>query len=471
MRMPRPEIFPSLTGDIKVPSDKSITHRAILFASLAEGESFVQAHSIGRDNLASARVMQQLGVEICGYFAGFARQMAEEEKLTEVRDSSISPLVFNGEGDCLLVIRGKGLHGLKAASDILDCGNSGTTSRLLCGILAGCQFSTTITGDKSLVKRPFARVSNPLALMGARFSADYLPLTVTGAELRGLIWESEKASAQVKSAILLAGLFAAEGVTVHEPGLSRDHSERMLRAMGCPIVEETAADGQHTVRLPEATNLRRLNPLNISVPGDFSSACFFLAAASIVPGSCVRIGNVGLNLSRTGFLNVSRRMGADIQVLEQRTVGGEEVGDLLVKSADLHGVEVSHEDVVFSIDEIPVLALQAAFSQGKTVIRGAHELRVKESDRLAMMAGMLRLAGIDVEEFADGLSIMGNPALLGSGDSLLPGAWLESHDHRILMCGALLNFFLTGRVERYLPEVVETSFPGFYDLLTALVAK
>jgi len=459
-----------LCGELNVPSDKSISHRSVLFPSIAEGVSLVHASVLGRDNLATIRIVRQLGVTVRGELNADVMKLAEEEGL--------SGFTLSKDEYCHIEVHGKGWQGLTAPVDELDCGNSGTSARLLTGFLAGTNFSATLTGDDSLRTRPFRRVTEPIARMGGSFNAEMLPLTVTGSALTGIHYDSPKASAQVKSAVLLAGLRADGPVSLTEPRPTRDHTERMLSAMGCAVETKAGPDGSSTVSLPENANERVLQAIEIEVPGDFSAAAFFLVAASIVPGSAVRISHVGYNETRIGLLHVLKRMGASIEVQDKRVVGGEDVVDFVITAASLRGIEVTGEDVVLAIDEIPILAIAACFAEGETRIRGAEELRVKESDRLAMTARVLKSFGQEVEETEDGLIIQGNPDSFSSFEATQAGdkgdnsaeAWRSSGDHRIAMCGAVLEYALSGRLHLSDTAAVETSFPTFAQSFQALIS-
>jgi 3-phosphoshikimate 1-carboxyvinyltransferase len=452
----------SLRGTVHVPGDKSITHRSVMFGAVAEGESNVTTSTLGRDNFATIRIMRQLGVEISGRVNRSLVEIAREENLADFGDS--------GSDVCEIKILGRGFAALQPPTEVLNCGNSGTTARLLTGLLAGRPFACSFDGDASLSKRPFKRVVTPLSQMGAEFSADKMPFTLRGGKLQGIQYQSPQASAQVKSAILLAGLQATGAVSVTEPRLSRDHTERMLVSMGCEITSRESADGSWTISLPPESKRGPLRGQNIEIPGDFSAAAFFLVAGSIFPDSELRIVNVGFNPTRIGLFHILKRMGADIELLNSRQIGGEEVVDLRVRTARLHGVEVTHDDVVLGIDEIPILAVAAAAADGKTLIHGAHELRVKESDRLAMSSQFLRTFGIDVREFDDGMEISGRPDVVGSGpgDQAL-GSWKESGDHRIAMAGAILELLASGNFDIRDMSAVETSFPSFSHCLRGVI--
>ena len=410
-----------LRGTLTVPGDKSVSHRALMLAALAEGDSRISGFLEGEDTRATAAVLAQLGVAIETPAPGERR------------------------------VHGVGLHGLRGADRPLDCGNAGTGMRLLTGLLAGQAFDATLVGDESLSRRPMRRVTEPLAAMGARIdSQDGLPpLRVQGGQrLRGIRYELPVASAQVKSALLLAGLYA-EGVTeILEPHPTRDYTERMLAAFGWPI---TFSPGR--ARL---TGGHALRATDVQVPADFSSAAFFLVAAGLVPGSDLLLRAVGLNPRRTGLLQALRLMGADIQVLDERQSGGEPVADLRVRHAPLHGIELPEALVPDMIDEFPALFIAAAAAQGTTVVRGAGELRVKESDRIASMAAGLRALGAKVEETPDGARITGGPLSHGV---------VQGHgDHRVAMSFAVAGLVAKGEVRIQDCRNVATSFPGFVEL-------
>jgi 3-phosphoshikimate 1-carboxyvinyltransferase len=411
----------ALHGSVRVPGDKSVSHRALMLAAIAEGDSRIRGFLEGEDTRATAAVLSQLGVHI------------------------ETPSV--GER----YVHGVGLHGLRGSSQPLDCGNAGTGMRLLAGLLAGQVFDSMLVGDASLSKRPMRRVTDPLAQMGAHIDTqDGLPpLDVRGGQsLQGIRYELPVASAQVKSALLLAGLYAVGETEIIEPHPTRDYTERMLAAFGWPI---TFAPGR--ARLAGGHTLRAAD---VDVPADFSSAAFFLVAASIVPGSELRLPAVGLNPRRTGLLQVLRLMGADIVVEHPRESGGEPVGDLLVRHAPLHGVDLPEVLVPDMIDEFPCLFIAAAVASGRTVIRGAAELRVKESDRIATMASGLRTLGVSIEETPDGAIIHGGR--VGAGV-------VESHlDHRIAMSFAVAGLVASGPVRVNDCRHVATSFPGFLEL-------
>ncbi|WP_430390202.1 3-phosphoshikimate 1-carboxyvinyltransferase [Dyella sp. 20L07] len=411
----------ALHGSVRVPGDKSVSHRALMLGALADGTSHIRGFLEGEDTRATAAVLQQLGVRI--------ETPADGER----------------------VIHGVGLHGLRGTSQPLDCGNAGTGMRLLAGLLAGQAFDSTLVGDESLSKRPMRRVTDPLALMGAKIdSQDGLPplLVRGGQSLHGIEYTLPVASAQVKSALLLAGLYAQGETEVIEPHPTRDYTERMLAAFGWPI--------EFTPGRARLSGGHALRATQVDVPADFSSAAFFLVAASVVPGSELRLPNVGLNPRRTGLLQALRLMGADIRVENERESGGEPVGDLIVCYAPLHGIELPEALVPDMIDEFPVLFVAAAAAKGRTVVRGAAELRVKESDRIAAMANGLRALGVSVEEAPDGATIEGG---------VIGGGTIDSHgDHRIAMSFAVAGLVALNAIRINDCNNVATSFPGFLTL-------
>lgn len=412
----------ALHGEVAIPGDKSISHRAIMLASLAEGVSRIQGFLEGADTRATARIFRQMGLRI----------------------EAPSP----GER----IVHGTGLHGLRASDGVLDCGNSGTAMRLLCGVLAGQGFDSTLVGDTSLSKRPMRRITDPLARMGARIEVTdggTPPLRIRGGRvLHGMDYASPVASAQVKSAVLLAGLYAEGETRVVEPRPTRDYTGRMLRAFGWPV---EFAPGE--ARL---TGGHALHATTVDVPADFSSAAFFIVAATLVPGSELVVREVGMNSRRTGLLHVLRAMGADIHEENRRETGGEPVADLIVRHAPLRGVVVPAEHVVDMIDEFPILFIAAACAEGATTLRGAAELRVKESDRIAVMAQGLRTLGARIEETPDGAVIEGGALRGGEVDSL--------GDHRCAMALAIAGAVAGGAVTVRDCGNVATSFPGFVEL-------
>jgi len=422
-----------LKGALSIPGDKSITHRAIILSALAEGRSTITGYCRGEDCLNTARSFRALGIRI-------------------------------DESPDRLDVHGKGLWGLSEPEHPLDCGNSGTSIRLLTGLLAGQDFFTVLTGDESVRRRPMGRVVKPLREMGAvisgRKGGELAPLAVTGRRLRGITYTSPVASAQVKSSLLLAGLFA-EGVTrITEPRRSRDHTERLFRYFGVPVQEDGQAvvlQGQPAVGWPAK---------DLLVPGDLSAAAFFVVGACIVPESEVTILGVGVNATRTGVLEILADMGANIQVVNEREEAGEPVADLLVRSARLHGIHIDAEWIPRMIDEFPILCVAAALAEGETVITGAEELRVKESDRIAAMASELRKMGARVTESPDGLVLQG----LGKSGNRLRGASCISHgDHRVAMALAIAGLAADTPTTIADTGCIETSFPGFYDKLLKLL--
>lgn len=425
----------SLKGEIKVPADKSISHRAAIFASIANGKSMVRNFLRAEDPLSTVNAMRSLGIEI-------------EEVGNNLND---------------LVIHGKGLHGLKEPFDVINCGNSGTTIRLLSGILAGNPFFSVVTGDDSLKQRPMARVINPLREMGAnilaRLNDRYPPFAIKGGFLRPIDFKMPVASAQVKSCLMLAALYA-DGITaISEPFKSRDHTERMLYSMGADIKIE---------RLTIVVNGRNLansnlKPLDITVPSDFSSAAFFIVAALIVPNSEIMIKGVGVNPTRTGLLNVLKDMGAQVRLENEREISGEPVADIYCKSAEkLNSIKIDDEIMPTLIDEFPIICVLASQADGVSMIRGAQELRVKESDRIKAMVTELRKLGVEVEEYPDGVDIRGKAILKGSA--------VESYgDHRIAMSLSVAGLIAEGETIVKNPECVDISFPAFYQKLKQLV--
>ncbi|MFT3896128.1 MAG: 3-phosphoshikimate 1-carboxyvinyltransferase [Thermomonas sp.] len=407
-----------LRGDIAVPGDKSVSHRAIMLGAIAEGTTRVTGFLEGEDTRATAAIFARLGVRI------------------------------EAPSDGVRIVHGVGLRGLRASPGPLDCGNAGTAMRLLVGLLAGQDFDSILVGDESLSKRPMRRVVEPLAMMGARIDSDdgHAPLRIHGGRaLRGIDFMAPVASAQLKSALLLAGLHAGGETVVREPHPTRDYTERMLAAFGADI---DFAPGIARLRGGPA-----LRATDIEVPADFSSAAFFLVAASIVPGSDLVLRGVGMNPRRTGLLHVLRAMGADIVEENVDSQGGEPVADLRVRHAPLRGIEVPVERVPDMIDEFPALFVAAACAEGATVVRGAEELRVKESDRIATMAAGLRALGIRVDETPDGATIHGG-ALRGGG--------VDSHsDHRIAMAFVVAAQCADGEVAIKDVANVATLFPLF----------
>ena len=416
-----------LTGELTLPGDKSISHRSLLLGSLASGKSTVGNLAPGEDVRSTINCLKNLGVSI------------------------------SEEGD-RVVIEGRGLRGFSEPKHRLNAGNSGTLTRLIVGTLSTHGFSTEIDGDESLRSRPMERIIAPLESMGAEIDSrgGKLPLTVTGGKLQGIVHEPKVASAQVKSSILLAGLGASGETKVIEPGPSRDHTEKMLEAMGYPI----RVDGNRiTVNGP-----RQLDPLELTVPGDFSSAGYFIAAACLVEGSKLTIKDVGLNETRTGFLELLNSMGASIELKNSENPNGEPRGDLVVSGSDLTGVNLTKDQVVKSIDELPLLAVVATQAEGVTEVRGAEELRVKETDRISATVENLKLLGADVEEFPDGFLVRG-PSKLSGG-----GVRVDSYgDHRIAMSMAIAALVAEGKTNLIGPHWVEISYPGFFETMEGLL--
>ncbi len=425
-----------LRGEITTPPDKSISHRAIMFSSLAEGRSVVRNFLQAEDPLRTLEAFKQMGIEI------------------ELRVKSQELRVKTNE----IVINGKGLMGLKDPQNTIDCGNSGTTMRLLSGILAAQPFSSVLTGDSSLRSRPMKRVIGPLTEMGAVIESEkggYPPLRIKGSKLMPISYTSPVASAQVKSAILLAGLYCDGVTTVIEPGKSRDHTERMLKASGVDI---NVKDLEVSVK-----GITSLKPMDITVPGDISSAAFFIVAGLIVPHSEILIKNTGINPTRYGLIDILNLMGADIKLENERVVSGEPVADLYIKHSQLKGIDIEGDLILRAIDEFPILCVAAAKARGKTRITGAKELRVKESDRISSMAAELRKMGVNVEELEDGLIIEGR-------EDLKPSEAISYGDHRIAMSMIIAGLTSLGETTVEDTDCANTSFPGFMDMLESLEA-
>lgn len=416
---------------VRVPGDKSITHRALILAALAAGRSRLRRPLIGADTRATAAALRSLGAGV--------PDMSED-----------------------VTVAGAGLHGLRESPQAIDCGNSGTTARLLMGVLAGSAFDTTLTGDASLCSRPMRRVTVPLELMGAAFeelgTQDRLPIRMRGGALRPLRYDSPHSSAQVKSAILLAGLTGSADVVVTEPILSRDHTERMLLRLGAALGSRTRADGRAEVVLSPAA---RLDAFEIDVPGDISSAAFVAALVMLAGTAPVRIRDVGLNPTRTGFIGAVRRMGGRLTIENERESCGEPLGDMVVERSDLRATRITGAEMPSLIDEVPVLAILAARAAGTSVIEGAGELRVKESDRIRVLVDNLRAVGVTAEEREDGLEVQGS-------DGRLAGVVRVHDDHRIAMSFGVLAATTGGAVTVDDPGAVEVSFPDFWDVLSAL---
>ena len=416
----------SLKGEISIPGDKSISHRSVMFGAIADGQTEATNFLHGADCLSTISCFRQLGIEI------------------EVTDTSVK-------------IYGKGLHGLRPSDSILDVGNSGTTARLISGILAGQSFSTTLTGDASIQKRPMGRIIEPLREMGADIQgtgeSGHAPLTIHSSPLHGIHYHTKTASAQVKSCILLAGLYADGPTKVTEPAVSRNHTELMLSSFGAQL--ETKEKTVSIQPQPHLTGQK------IEVPGDISSAAYFIAAALLTPNSEVLIRNVGINPTRDGILRAAEAMHADITRLNIHEVSGEPVCDLLVKSSSLTGTTVNGSLIPALIDEIPVLAVMAAFANGTTVISDAAELKVKESNRIDTIVTNLKAMGTDIEATEDGMIIHGGKPL--------HYAVIDPHmDHRIAMSFAVAALFAEGGAEIRDAECVMISYPDFYKDLESL---
>ncbi len=415
-----------LRGELAVPGDKSISHRSIMFGALADGMTEVTNFLTGADCLSTISCFRQMGIE--------------------VQQNGTSVTVF-----------GKGLHGLKAPSGVLDAGNSGTTVRLMSGILSGQAFSASITGDASIQKRPMKRIMMPLSMMQADISSVYgngcAPLSIHGKPLKAIHYQSPVASAQVKSCVLLAGLYADGVTSVTEPVVSRNHSELMLRYFGADVKTQ----GRTASISPDPA----LTGQKICVPGDISSAAYFIAAALLIPGSEVLLKNVGINPTRDGLLRVCRAMGGDISYENENYAGAEPCADILVRSSSLHGAVIEGDIIPTLIDEIPILAVLAAFADGTTVIRDAAELKVKESDRIAVMTENLKRIGCDVTATDDGMVIHGGKALHGASID-------TKKDHRIAMSFAVAALACDGEMELLDGDCVNISYPGFYQDLERL---
>ena len=431
--MPAPEVLRTgLKGRVTVPGDKSISHRCIMFGSIADGVTEVRNFLEGADCLATIRCFRSMGIEI-------------EEKNTTV------------------IVHGKGLHGLSAPDSILDVGNSGTTTRLLSGILAGQPFESKLSGDESLNSRPMKRIMDPLTQMGAHISSilrnGCAPLYIAPSTLHGIHYDSPVASAQVKSCILLAGLYAEGETSVTEPSLSRNHTELMLREFGADIRTT------HALNSTEATaSIRpcgRLFGQKITVPGDISSAAYFIAAGLIVPDSEILIENVGINPTRAGILKVCEDMGGNITLLNERTEGGEKIADILVKTSSLHGITIEGDIIPTLIDEIPVIAVMAAAAEGTTIIKDAEELKVKETDRIETVTDNLKAMGCNVTPTADGMIITGGKLKGASIHTLL--------DHRIAMAFSIAALVAEGNTKILDSKCVDVSYPTFYDTFEQLL--
>jgi 3-phosphoshikimate 1-carboxyvinyltransferase len=423
----------NLKATISVPGDKSISHRALMLGAIARGQTVVTNLSPSADCVSTRRCLEQMGVEFAA----------------------------TPSGD--LVINGRGLRGLIEPNNVLDAGNSGTTTRLLSGILAGLPFCSVLTGDDSLRSRPMDRILKPLTQMGAmaigRDGDRLLPIAIRGGNLRGINYTPRVPSAQVKSAILLAGLYAEGETVVEELEPTRDHTERMLTAMDVAV--NVKLSKQHNGSRIALKGFQEPSGTKILVPGDASSAAFFLVAATITPDSDVTVTNVGMNLARTGFVEILRSMGAAIKVTNQREVNGEPVADITCQTSTLRGMRIEGSIIPAIIDELPILAVAATQAEGTTVVRDAQELRVKESDRIATTVDGLSRLGANIEAAPDGFVI--------EGPTSLRGARCQSHgDHRIAMSMAIAALTAKGETTIDDADCVDISFPGFFELLNRI---
>jgi 3-phosphoshikimate 1-carboxyvinyltransferase len=417
-----------VAGAISVPGDKSISHRSLMFGGIADGITDVRGFLESEDCLATMNAMRALGVSI------------ERPNHHAVR------------------IHGIGMRGLKSASHALDMGNSGTAMRLMTGLLAGQAFDSELIGDASLMKRPMERVAGPLRQMNARIDTlnGRAPIRIHGGQqLHGVNYDMPMASAQVKSAVLLAGMYADGTTIVTEPAVTRDHTERMLQAFGCEV---SAVRGKVTLQPP-----KKLTACSLQVPGDFSSAAFFMVAGCLAARDVFTIRNVGINPTRTGLLDILALMGANLRLVNHRSAGAEPVADIEVRRSELRGIHVPEELVPLAIDEFPVLFVAAACATGETTVTGAEELRVKESDRIGVMAEGLRTLGVDCEVLSDGMRLQGNTA-----DRVFGGGQIDSHgDHRIAMSFAVASLRANSAIEIADVANVATSFPGFVETAAA----
>ena len=418
-----------LSGEISVQGDKSISHRAVILGSIAEGTTRVTNFLPSEDCIRTIKAFEAMGINI------------EMNRNT-------------------LIINGKGLNGLTEPNDVMDMRNSGTSARLLCGLLSGQPFFSVMTGDSSLRRRPMKRIAEPLRMMGAaiwgRGGGDFLPMCIKGSETEGITYKLPVASAQVKSAILFAGLYAKGITSVEEITTSRDHTERMMVYFGINLMRKGSILIVEGGEKPSAKE--------VEVPGDISAAAFFMVGASLIEGSEVVIKDVGINPTRTGIIDILRKMGASIEISNQREMGAEPAGDIRIKSALLKGIEIKGDVIPRCVDELPVICIAAAVAEGETVIKDASELRVKESDRIAVMAECLSRVGVEVETYPDGMRIKG-----GMG---LKGTVCNSHgDHRIAMSMAIAGLITEGEMTIEDTECINTSFPEFEETLRKLVKR
>ena len=404
-------------GEVTVPGDKSISHRAVMLGSLAKGVSRISGFLKGADCLSTIDCFREMGINI------------------EVDGTDVT-------------VEGKGLHGLSAPKKQLYTGNSGTTTRLLCGILSGQEFDTSITGDSSICKRPMKRVAEPLSQMGAKIDGDYCPLTIHGSKLHGVEYQMKVASAQVKTALILAALYAEGETVIHEVEKSRDHTELMLKAMGASL----DVDGL-TIRVNKTDELIAQD---IEVPGDISSAAFFMVLGAIMPNSCITIKNVGINPTRTGIIDVMKAMNTDIEIVNERIATGEPVADIIVRSSNLKGCEISGALIPRLIDEIPVIAVAAVFAEGETVIKDAAQLKVKETNRIRAVVDEFTKCGIDITETDDGMIIRKSENIKGAD-------FKTYGDHRMAMSLTVLAQLLNGVSTLDDTDCVDVSYPNFFD--------
>jgi len=421
----------NLRGKLAVPGDKSISHRAVMFGSLAQGTTKITHFLEGADCLSTISCFRKMGIDI-------------ERNASEI------------------LVHGKGLHGLSTPSEILDVGNSGTTTRLISGILSGQNFATTLSGDDSLNSRPMKRIMTPLNTMGAHIRSlndnGCAPLHIRPGALHGIHYQSPVASAQVKSAVLLAGLYADSPTSVTEPALSRNHTELMLQGFGAYVATDLHTDGTATAHVEPC---KELYGQQICVPGDISSAAYFIAAALLVPGSELLVKNVGTNFTRAGFLKVCKAMGADIETVSQTIEGGESRADLLVRYSHLKGTVIEGDIIPTLIDEIPMIAIMAAFADGQTVIRDAAELKVKETNRIDTVTAGLKAMGADITPTDDGMII--------EGTGHLNGASIQSYlDHRIAMAFSVAGLASDGETQIVDSQCVDVSYPEFYATLNSV---
>ena len=408
-----------IKGRLRVPGDKSISHRAVMFGAISKGITSIKGFLTGADCISTISIFKKMGIDI------------------EIKNTAVT-------------VKGKGLYGLSKPGEILDCGNSGTTTRLVSGILSAQNFTSVLTGDKSIQKRPMNRITAPLTLMGADIKSNngFAPLTITGSSLHGIEYNSPVASAQVKSAILLAGLYADSPTTVIEPAKSRDHTELMLKKFGANL---------NTTKTSATINpCKELFATDIDVPSDISSAAFFMAAATLVPDSELILENVGINPTRDGVIKVLKDMGANIEIINSNDEF-EPVADIKVSYSRLHATTIGGDIIPTLIDELPLLAAVASMAEGKTIIKDATELKVKESNRIKVMCEELSKLGVNVVETEDGMEIEGTNKLLGN-------VTISTHDdHRIAMTFAILGLISDGEIKLDNKNCVEISYPGFFD--------